>query len=334
MKNNLAVVILTWNDYSSTIDCLKSILNQDYKNYKIFLIDNNSEDKIFFKILKWLGNNHKKKFYDKIIDPKKKISNVLKSKYKIFFTRNKKNLGCGYGHNTGYKIAIKNNFKFVARIDNDMIMPKKFFSKIIKNFNDNNVQAVSPKILYKESKNRIWWMGTTIGNNLKFQRHLRDYKYGMKDKTFKIKKINSDAIAGCASIMRVKRLKKVGLSDKDFFYGPEDIELSRRLSMNKNSLLVDLDTKIYHGVSRSFREIPIRRIYYEYKYRLLLVKKIGTFADKLFGYMVAIIKLFGYLVFSFNTKHRKKIKPIFFGLLHFFTNKLGDFDRKQKFRID
>ena len=45
MKNNLAVVILTWNDFSNTIDCLKSVLNQDYKNYKIFLIDNNSEDK-------------------------------------------------------------------------------------------------------------------------------------------------------------------------------------------------------------------------------------------------------------------------------------------------
>ena len=103
MKNNLAVVILTWNDYSSTIDCLKSILNQDYKNYKIFLIDNNSEDKIFFKILKWLGNNHKKKFYDKIIDPKKKISNVLKSKYKIFFTRNKKNLGWAKASNMGLK---------------------------------------------------------------------------------------------------------------------------------------------------------------------------------------------------------------------------------------
>ena len=333
MKNNLAVVILTWNDFSNTIDCLKSVLNQDYKNYKIFLIDNNSEDKKFLKILKWLSNNYKKKFYNKIIDPKKKISSTLTSKYSIFFTRNKKNLGCGYGHNTGYKIAIKNDFKFVARIDNDMIMPKNFFSKIIKNFYDNNVQAVSPKILYKEFKNRIWWMGTTIGNNLKFQRHMRNYKYGMKDKKFKIKKLNSDAIAGCASIMRVERLKKIGLSDKDFFYGPEDIEFSRRLYTKHNSLLVDLDSKIYHGVSKSFTDIPLKRIYFEYKYRLLLIKKIGTPFDKFFGYSVSILMFFAYLMFFFIKKHRKKIKPVFFAILHFHQNKVGDFDRKKSFEI-
>ena len=60
-------------------------------------------------------------------------------------------------------------------------------------------------------------MGTTIGNNLKFQRHMRNYKYGMKDKKFKIKKLNSDAIAGCASIMRVERLKKLDSVIKIFF---------------------------------------------------------------------------------------------------------------------
>ena len=333
MKNNLAVVILTWNDFLNTIDCLRSVLNQDYKNYEIFLIDNNSDDKKFFKVLKWLRKNHKKKFYDKNIGSNKKISSTLKSKYKIFFSRNKKNLGCGYGHNTGYKIAIKNDYEFIARIDNDMIMPKNFFSKIMNNFKDKNIQAVSPKILYKDFKKNIWWMGTKIGNNLKFQKHLRDYKYGTKDlKSIKGIKI-TDSIAGCASIMRSSRLKKVGLSDQDFFYGPEDIEFSSRLKTNKKSLIVDLDTKIYHGVSKSFTEIPSRRIYFEYKYRLLLIKKIGTFYDKIFGYSMSLIKFFGYLFFSFNPKHRKKIMPVFFALLHFFLNNLGDFDRKQKFSI-
>ena len=333
MKNELAVIILTWNDFNNTIDCLKSILNQNYKKYKIFLIDNNSDDEIFLKTLGWLKLNYKKDFYKNQIDPKKKISKRVISNYKIFYSRNSKNLGCGYGHNTGYKIAINNNFDLVARIDNDMEMPKNFFLKILKNFENQNIQAVSPKILYKEARNNIWWMGTTIDNNLKFQRHMRNYKYGEKDKNFKNKIISSDAVAGCASIMRVKRLKKVGLSDKDFFYGPEDIELSRRLSTNKNSLIVDLNSNIYHGVSKSFTDIPLKRVYFEYKYRLLLIKKIGTPLDKLFGYSVAILKFFVYLAFFLKKKHRKKIKPVFFAIIHFHLNKVGDFDRKKLFDI-
>ena len=98
------------------------------------------------------------------------MNNDNLSKHKYFFLENEKNLGCGYGHNTGYEIAIKFNFKYVARIDNDMIMPKNFFSKIISKIdNKENIQAISPKIMYKFEKNKIWWRGTTIGNNSKFR---------------------------------------------------------------------------------------------------------------------------------------------------------------------
>lgn len=333
MKNTLAIVVLTWNNYKDTILCVKSILNQDFQDFNIFIVDNNSSDESFIKISNWLKKNQKKKFFRKEISTNIKINKKILSKYKVFFSINKKNLGCGYGHNTGYKIAIKNNFKFVARIDNDMEMPKNFFSKILRNFDNKIIQAVSPKILYKDQKDRVWWKGTHIGNNLKFQSKMRNYEYRLKDSTLFKNTITSDAIAGCASIMRVERLKKIGLSDKDFFYGPEDIEFSKRIKTTHDSLIVDLNSKIYHGVSKSFTKIPLTKIYYEYKYRLLLIKKIGSFNDKLFGYSIAVVYFFGYIIFSFKKKHRRKLKPVFYALYHFFTNKLGDFDRKQKFSI-
>ena len=60
--------------------------------------------------------------------------------------------------------------------------------------------------------------------------------------------VNTDAIVGCASIMRADVLKKAGLSDPEFFYGEEDIELSHRLKKYKGELKIDLDQKIYHAV--------------------------------------------------------------------------------------
>ena len=208
-----------------------------------------------------------------------------------------------------------------------MEAPKNFLKKILKNFRNLTVQAVSPKIMYKHNKNLIWWMGTRIGQSLKMQTHMRDYKYGLADKK-KYKKIKkTDAIAGCASFMLTERLKTVGLSDKDFFYGPEDIELSFRLKKNSKSLIVDNDVKIYHGVTQSLRSFNKRRIYFEYKYRLLLIKKIGSFWDKFFGYQISLIKFSLYLFLFFIKKHRKKIIPVFFAIMHFLQGKLGNFDR-------
>lgn len=328
MRNNLAIIVLMWNDYKNTVICLKTLLKQTYKYSNIFLVDNNSDDGSFEKVKNWLNVNYFNLVYNKKINKKSIISTNALKKFKIFIIRNNKNLGCGYGHNTGYALAIKNKFKFISRIDNDMIVPKDFFKKIIKNFNNPLIQAISPKILYSKNKNLIWWKGTKIGNSLKFQTHMRDYPYGLKDNDQIRGLIITDSIAGCASIMRAKRINQVGLSDKDFFYGPEDVEYSKRLFTKKGSLIVDLNSKIYHSVSQSFIGLDRKRTYFEYKYRLVLIKKIGTISDKFLGYSISILKLIIYLFLFFKLKHRLKIVPVSLAILHFFQKKYGKFDRK------
>ena len=325
MKKTLAIVVLTWNDFFNTTKCIKSIYPQLDDTTKLILVDNDSDEKIYNKTINWIKNKYKNNYLHL-----KKKSKFSQYKKKIIILRNNKNLGCGFGHNSGYEFAIRNNFEFVARVDNDMLVPRKFFIKILKNFNNNIIQGVSPKILYTHNPKLIWWMGTKIGNSLKTQTHMRDYPYGLKDNKKYSGIINTDAIAGCASVMRGSRLKKAGFSDRDFFYGPEDVELSRRIFTVEGSLIVDRDLKILHSVTQSFVNLNKRRIYFEYKYRLVLIKKIGTLFDKIFGYSFSIIKFLLYVALAFKKKHRIKIQPVFFSLMHFYQNKLGDFDRKYK----
>lgn len=322
MKNTLAIVVLTWNDFDNTKNCIKSIYPQLNKKTKLILVDNNSDNKIYSKTINWLKKKYKNNYinleYNRKFDFRKNI----------IVLRNSKNLGCGFGHNTGYKFSIKNNFEFIARIDNDMVVKKKFFSNLLNHFKNPDVLGVSPKIMYKLSPKKIWWMGTTIGNSLKFQTHMRDYSYGLLDNKRINGVIETDAIAGCASIMRTSRLKKVGLSDRDFFYGPEDVEFSRRIYDNPGSLIVDRNIKIFHAVTQSFVNFSRRRIYFEYKYRLVLIKKIGTFQDKFFGYTISLIKFLLYCCLFMVKRHRVKIVPVFFAIKHFIEKKLGDYDRK------
>ena len=59
MKFKLAIVVLTWKDWKNTITCLESIYQQKYKYFKVFVIDNNSQDNTFEKIKKWSNNKIK-----------------------------------------------------------------------------------------------------------------------------------------------------------------------------------------------------------------------------------------------------------------------------------
>ena len=88
MKKNLAIVILTWNDYKNTIICLQSIIGQLKSDQKIFLVDNNSEKFFFQKTFNWLNKKYKKKLNKTILKKNHIIPNsVIKKKINIHYKK-------------------------------------------------------------------------------------------------------------------------------------------------------------------------------------------------------------------------------------------------------
>ena len=49
---NSAIVVLNWNDWKNTVDCLESIYQNDGK-FDVFLVDNGSYQKNILKISSW-----------------------------------------------------------------------------------------------------------------------------------------------------------------------------------------------------------------------------------------------------------------------------------------
>ena len=332
-KKELAVVVLFWNDSEKTIRCLDSLFKQKKQKLTVVLVDNNSDSKYITNISKWF----KKKNIKKVLVNKKKIDKkYFASKKSCIYLKNKSNYGCGLGHNFGYKFCLENNFEFIARIDNDMVVPKLVMHNLVKRMKKNrNINALSPKIMFYNKPNMVWFRGAEIGNNLKFQRNCGSYspKGHKDDKSFR-GLIKTDAVAGCASIMKASRLGKTSLSDPDFFYGEEDTELSQRLKDSSESLKVDLNQKIFHNVSSTVGKNWGKNIYYNYKYRLVLVKKIGTFSDKLFGYSIPVLKLLISLFLIFRLGHSSKILQKYYALKHFFQKKYGYYDRINYSKVD
>ena len=138
-----------------------------------------------------------------------------------------------------------------------------------------NIIALSPKVMFYDKPNLIWFRGAKIGFNLKLQRQCSNYKTGHSDSEFIFRGLEeTDAIVGCASIMRSKHLKQIGLSDPEFFYGEEDIELSHRLSKMRGKLYVDLNEKIFHSVSHTVGKNWAKNVYYNLYIDYCLLKKL------------------------------------------------------------
>jgi len=73
MSKNLAITVLTWNDWENTVKCLESIYQSTFNDFDVILVNNNSDQKHIDKIFEWSKN--KIKIEDKEINfnPEKNI---------------------------------------------------------------------------------------------------------------------------------------------------------------------------------------------------------------------------------------------------------------------
>ena len=55
-QKELAIIILNWNGWRDTIDCLESLLMNTWQDFSVYLIDNGSQDNSLQKIKSWAHN--------------------------------------------------------------------------------------------------------------------------------------------------------------------------------------------------------------------------------------------------------------------------------------
>ena len=177
MSKNLAITVLTWNDWQNTIKCLESIYQSTFDNFDIILVNNNSKEIHLQKILDWSKNKIKIEDEEITYNPNKKIEIIKVEKNTIIKNKGKKviylidskeiknerwavNLGCTAGLNLGYQFSLDQDYDYIARIDCDFIITKNYLENIVKTLdNDTSIVAASPKIIHGGLKNTIWWCG-------------------------------------------------------------------------------------------------------------------------------------------------------------------------------
>ena len=183
-------VVLNYNGWQDTIECINSLLNINYKNFKIIIVDNKSNDGSVVEIINYFKSS---KSGITIIDS----SQAEKSKSesgKVTLISSKKNGGYGYGNNIGIKFAITNGADHIVILNNDTIVDSDFLQPLVNRCEKNdNIGIVSGKVLYYSKPDIIWSNGGYVSPLTGMIRHLN---YNEKD-IGQIPKREITFISGC-----------------------------------------------------------------------------------------------------------------------------------------
>lgn len=243
----VGIIILNWNGYEVTKECLASLSNIDYPNYEVFLVDNGSVDGSPEKLAEEFAG--------------------------ITMIRNKENLGFTGGNNAGIRRALDESVDYVLLLNNDTEVAPQFLSELIRAAeNDKQVGLLNPKIMYFEPSDRIWYAGGSfnIWKGIASHRGSREVDRGrynsIEEVTF---------ITGCAFLIKVEVIRKIGLLDECFFYTCEDTDWSvRSLHAGYKALYVP-SSVIWHKESMDVKRNAGKafRDFYNVRNSLLLARR-------------------------------------------------------------
>ena len=124
MDNHCSIIIVNWNGGFDTIECLETVLKQDYNNFNIILVDNGSTDGSLDLIREWACNDETaiETNYPNLVFPYiarpiniveieaetiKNYEEKNKKQKVIYIIKNDENLGFARANNIAIKFAQK-----------------------------------------------------------------------------------------------------------------------------------------------------------------------------------------------------------------------------------
>jgi len=237
----VAIVILVWNNYEDSRECLMSCYALSYKKLMIILVDNASSD----------GSGHR-------------LSQEFPG---VEFIYNKENLGYAGGNNVGIKWALKRGAEFVFMVNNDVVIESKdLIERMVLCFERiPDLGVLGPKILAyfpnEESVEPEFKAG--LYNYIK--KHFLPKVHFVPPEKLNLIIKERVVVSGCAIMIKRELFEKIGYFNEEFFMFGEENDLCLRAA--KAGFLVlyidDKTTSVKHKGSISYGNCPSWRVFLE-----------------------------------------------------------------------
>ncbi len=218
-------VVLSYNNFADTDECLRSLAAQDYQPQRTVLVDTGSSDGSLAR---------------------------LKSAWGEFVTvvENPDNLGVAAGYNVGIRLALEMGADYIATCNNDVVLDPGFISALVQAFDARpDAGVIAPLIMYFDRPDLVWSAGATMGRlfGCSVQRYATrrlDSLAGLVGASLPV-----DWLTTCATLFRASALDDTGLLDERLFFGHDDVDWCLRARQRGYRSLVLARPLARHKVS-------------------------------------------------------------------------------------
>lgn len=282
MNLQVVIIILNWNGWEDTIECLESLYQNNYPNYHVVIVDNHSQDNSIERIRQYSQSELKasSKFFNyrennkplEFIHLKGTDSPAKKLPVKsLILIENKENQGFAKGNNTGIKFTLKHlKPQYMLLLNNDTVVDSQFLTELIKTAeSDDKVGLVGPKTYLYDDKNVIQAAG---GGNIDLSRgESHEVAFMLEDHGEFDKTIKLDYVGGSCLLIKREVIEKVGLLDERYFMYWEDVDWSFTAREAGYKSIYSFKSKIWHKYGTSSEDYF--KTYYHNRNRILFEKK-------------------------------------------------------------
>jgi GT2 family glycosyltransferase len=305
------IIILNWNGWEDTIECLESVYQIEYPNYNIIVVDNGSKDESIEKIKKYAAgkipvessfvkydpdnkpiclleySQEELKFNDRI---QKDLENFPLEK-KLILIKNNENYGFAEGNNIAIKYALEFlKSDYLLLLNNDTIVEPDFLDELVRVAeSDPQIGVLGPTIYDYKSPFRVQSAGLKIlwneGNTL-------DFKFE-GDLPVSIQEV--DAVTGCALLVKNELLNKIGLLNKKYFAYFEDVEWCMRARKAFYKIVYVPRGKVWHKGGATSNKITGFALCLHTRNRFWFMKQHASSKQ----YIIFLVYFLGFKFFTF-----------------------------------
>jgi GT2 family glycosyltransferase len=291
----VSIIVLNWNNYKDTKECIESLSGITYPNYEIIVVDNGSVD----------GSTRK----------------IQEEFSKLEYIYNKDNLGFAGGNNIGMRYALNKGSDFIMILNNDTTVKENFLEPLVEDLTKNEkIGMAGPLIYYFYEPYKIF----SDGEKLAFWRkNLKELLRGEKIRM----------IQGCCMLIKKEVIEKIGYFYEPYFLNWEEVDYCLQTNRAGYEVICEHKSVIWHKVRTTLKKNPASESYYFYRNRLLFTKRTAPFLFKYFFYAYYSLYLFYRFVRNYLEGEKNIAKSAKDALFDFWAGNFGKWNQAEKIKL-
>ena len=296
------ILILNWNGWADTIECLESVFHNDYAKFRVIIADNDSQDGSLEHIKAWADGrldvlvNKNNPLLSYIFPPVPKPISYVEYDYKycskgfvaadknkdLILIRTGANLGFAGGNNIGLKYALTNDdIEYVWLLNNDTVIKYDALSQLVLRMeNSVKVGMIGSTLCYYSNPKIIQALGGAEYNKwFGTSHHVGGHSNISTLVDIKENNLHLDYIVGASILVPKPFLVNVGLMSEDYFLYYEELDWAIRgkkigwkLAYAKNSVVFHKEKKSIGSNSDGSERSEISD-FYNLRNRFIITRK-------------------------------------------------------------